>query len=105
MSKGSTRKGNRRENEWATLIGGKKLSRLGYEGPDVQSDPLQIVKSFELWEIKSKEAMPEWLVGDKGWIGQMHREGADAIVFRQNRGQWYLLTPISPTDLRPHPHR
>lgn len=81
-------------------MGGKKHSRKGYEGPDVVSPPMKVAKTFEYWEVKSTEALPNWLVGDDGWIGQMHREGADAVVFRQNRKQWYLLTPISAAELK-----
>lgn len=99
MSK-SSRKGDRREHEWAFIVGGEKLSRKGYEGPDVKSDPMKIDKVFEYWEVKSKEAMPAWLVGPDGWIGQMQREGADAVVFRQNHKQWYLLTPITAGELK-----
>lgn len=98
MSK-SSRKGNYRENQWAKFIGGKKLSRLGYEGPDVESKPLHLMKPLRLWEVKSREAMPEWLVGTEGWIGQMKREGADALIFRQNRGNWYMLVEIEKGDL------
>lgn len=98
----SSRKGDRREHEWAHVVGGEKLSRKGYEGPDVKSDPLELRKVFEYWEVKSTEDLPLWLVGDEGWIGQMHREGADAVVFRQNRKQWYLLTPITAGELSRH---
>lgn len=98
MSK-SSRKGAYRENQWAKFIGGEKLSRLGYEGPDVKSPPLHLMKPLALWEVKSREALPDWLVGTEGWIGQMKREGADAIVFRQNRGSWYIIVEINEGDL------
>lgn len=95
MSK-SSRKGDLRENEFATLIGGKKISRKGYEGPDVESPPLRFGRTFSLWEVKSKEDLPAWLAGPEGWLGQMKREGADAVVFRQNRGEWYAIIPLAP---------
>ena len=94
MSK-SSRKGSRRELEWATFIGGEKKSRLGYEGPDVQSLPMKLTKELRLWEVKSKEAMPAWLVGPDGWLGQIAKSGADAVVFRQNNKGWYMIVPIS----------
>ena len=100
-----SQKGDRREHEWASIVGGEKISRKGYEGPDVRSEPLQMVKSFEHWEVKSTEALPNWLVGPEGWLGQMEREGADAVVFRQNRKQWYLITPITAGELERHPKR
>ena len=98
MSKQS-RKGDLREHEWAGECDGIKISRKGYEGPDVQSLPTRIKKVFRFWEVKSTEDLPKWLVGEEGWLGQMEREGADAVVFRQNRKGWYLITPISADDL------
>ncbi len=93
MSK-SSRKGARREHEWANLVGGEKKSRLGYEGPDVKSLPMRLTKAFSLWEVKSKESMPAWLVGPDGWLGQIEKSGAHAVVFRQNRGRWYMIVPL-----------
>ena len=98
MSK-SSRKGYLREQEWADLVGGKKMSRLGYEGPDVISPNKRFTPNLSVWEVKSKEDLPAWLVGPEGWLGQMEREGADAIVFRQNRKPWYMIVKISAEDL------
>ena len=102
MSK-SSRKGNRRELEFAEFIGGEKLSRLGYEGPDVGSKPMHLTKPFRLWEVKSAEDLPLWLVGPEGWLGQMEREGADGLVFRQNRKPWYLIVKIEEDDFEDYP--
>lgn len=98
MSK-SSRKGNRREHEWANLVGGEKKSRLGYKGPDVHSLPMKLTRRLEYWEVKSDEKLPLWLIGvnasgEEGWLTQMEREGADAVVFRQNRGKWYMIVPL-----------
>lgn len=98
MSK-SSRKGDRREHEWAEKVGGEKISRKGYEGPDVISPPIHLTKAMMRWEVKSKEDLPDWLVGEEGWLGQMEREGADALVFRQNRKPWYMIVRIGDEDL------
>lgn len=98
MSK-SSRKGAYRERQWAKFVNGEKMSRLGYEGPDVKSKPLHLMKPLMSWEVKSREALPDWLVGTEGWLGQMKREGADALVFRQNRGNWYMIVEIEEGDL------
>lgn len=100
MSK-SSRKGALRENEWARKVGGEKVSRLGYEGPDVESPPKVLNRKLRKWEVKSKEDLPDWFAGPDGWIGQMRREGADAIVFRRNRDNWFLLVELDypPLDL------
>ena len=108
MSK-SSRKGDLREREFATKFLGDvryKLSRKGYEGPDVGGSTLRLNKLFTWFEVKSKEDLPQWLVGEgegdkEGWLAQMRREGADAIVFRQNRKPWLLLTEIDPKDFTP----
>ena len=103
MSK-SSRKGDRREHQWADEIGGEKLSRKGYEGPDVKSAPVHLLTPLMNWEVKSKEALPNWLVGkpekgqEEGWLTQMEREGADALVFRQNRGPWYMIVQVTGED-------
>lgn len=105
MSK-SSRKGDRRELEFATKFLGHakyKLSRKGYKGPDVGAKPLRLKKVFTFFEIKSKEDLPLWLVGDgdadsEGWLAQMDREGADAVVFRQNHKPWYMIVKITPED-------
>lgn len=94
MSK-SSRKGDRREKEWADLWDGTKISRKGYQGPDVITPPLHINKLAK-WEVKSAENLPLWFIGvnkdgDEGWITQMEREGADALAFRQNYGDWYII--------------
>lgn len=87
MSK-SSRKGARREREWADKWNGHKVSRLGYEGPDVVTPSLNLTEPLRVWEVKSKEALPKWLVD---WLEQVDREGADALAFRQNRGDWYVI--------------
>lgn len=94
-----SRKGDKREHEWARFISGKKVSRKGYEGPDVISNPLHLQKPLTVWEVKSREELPNWFAGPEGWLGQMHREGADAVVFRQNRKGWYMIVKIDEGDL------
>lgn len=92
-----SRKGDRREREWADLNGGVKLSRKGYEGPDVATPPLRLNRVFTRWEVKSKEDLPKWLAD---WMGQMGRYGNVPLVFRQNRKPWFMLVRVDPaTDL------
>lgn len=96
MSRAS-RKGDVREHEWANEWGGKKLSKKGYEGPDVKTPPLVLAEPMTIWEVKSKEDLPLWLVGEsetrdkRGWIPQMEKDGSHGIAFRQNYKDWYFI--------------
>lgn len=85
----SRRKGFRGEHEWATKVGGSKISRTGYDGPDVESPPMS-VDGLVLWEVKRVKALPKWL---DGWLVQARAEGADALAFRQDRDEWWVLVP------------
>lgn len=85
----SRRKGARGEHEWAQqLPGGAKISRTGYEGPDVSSLPLK-VSGLTVWEVKRRAALPGWL---QEWQTQALREHA-AIAFREDRGDWWVMVP------------
>ena len=88
MSK-SSRKGAGGEREWAAFVGGEKLSRLGYEGPDVMS-PSYRVTGLAVWEVKRIKLLPKWFVA---WLTQSLR--ADALVFRQDNDRWWVVIPAS----------
>ena len=54
-----------------------------------------------IWEVKSKEDLPLWLVGEsetrekRGWIPQMEEDGSHGIAFRQNYKDWYFIARAS----------
>lgn len=84
--------GARYEREYATLRGGSKISRLGYEGPDVlMSDPLGVT-GLRVAEVKYRRRLPLWL---EEWHEEIDRKGADYLVYRRARGPWMALLPES----------
>jgi len=87
----SRRKGKAGEREWAKHMGGKVVSRIGQGSPDVETPPL-FIAGLALWETKRLEELPAWLVD---WQEQTIAEGADALAFRPDRGEWWLLIPAS----------
>lgn len=87
----SSSKGHRGEHAWAKVLEGKKISRRGYEGPDVES-PEQTISGLTLWEVKVRASLPVWL---EDWMDQTKREGAHALAVRRNRGEWWVLVPAS----------
>jgi hypothetical protein len=70
------------EREFAALIGGAKISRTGYAGPDVEGP------DGKLYEVKRIKVLPRLL---QRWLQQMSDEGAAAVVFRANRGRWIRM--------------
>lgn len=94
MGKKSRDKGRRGELEWAKKRGGKRISRIGLDGPDVQTPPYQPEPAV-LWEVKRPGSLPVWL---KDYLDQMEREGADALAFREDRGTWYTIHPVKEDD-------
>ena len=41
---------------------------------------------LEVWEVKRTERLRIWAA-----IDQAERAGADALAFRRNRGDWYVV--------------
>lgn len=75
--------------EWAEKLGGKRISRIGLDGPDVETPPYQ-PEPVTVWEVKRPGALPAWL---REYIEQMEREGAQAIAVREDYGTWYTIHP------------
>ena len=90
MGKKSRNKGRRGELEWAGVTGGERISRIGLDGPDVESPPYQ-PEPVRLWEVKRVSKIPAVV---RDWIAQMEREGAEAIAFRQDRDKWFTIHPV-----------
>lgn len=89
MPTNSRRKGARGEHAWAKLMAGRKISRTGYDGPDVQTPPYKAT-GLEVWEVKVRETLPAWL---EGWLEQTVGQGADGLAFKRNRGDWWVIVP------------
>lgn len=87
----SNPKGARGEKEWAAYVSGVKVSRRGYEGPDVESPPAR-VGPLTVWEVKLRKTLPAWL---EDWMAQVQQHDAHAVAFRRNRGEWWILAPAS----------
>ena len=75
-------RGARGEREFAELIGGKKVSRTGYPGPDV------VGEDGTVYEVKRIKRMPALLAS---WLRQMSEEGATVIAFRADRSRWIVM--------------
>lgn len=66
-------------------IGGRKVSRTGYPGPDVEG------ADGTVYEVKRLRTLPVLLAG---WLTQAKTEGADAVAFRADHGEWYVVCPL-----------
>lgn len=88
--KKSRNKGRRGELELAEILDGERISRIGLDGPDVKTPPYQ-PDPVTLWEVKRVAKLPASV---RDWIEQMKREGADAIAFREDRGEWFTIHPL-----------
>jgi hypothetical protein len=85
----SRRKGARGEHAWAKHMNGRKISRTGHIGPDVHTPPYRAA-GLEVWEVKVRDTLPAWL---EEWMEQTVRQDADALAFKRNRGDWWVLVP------------
>lgn len=63
-------------------MGGKRISRTGEEGPDIEDQ-----YGF-LWEVKRIKKMPVLL---KKWLKQADEQNCVGVLFRENRGKWYVI--------------
>lgn len=70
---------------FAEAIGGIRISRTGEPGPDVEGP------DGRLYEIKLLRSLPALL---RSWIEQKEREGAVAVGFKEDRGEWFILTTL-----------
>lgn len=101
MAKKSRVKGQRGQNEFAKrLPGGTVLARAGYDGADVQSDPVYS-DPIVLWEVKRRKALPQWL---RDWQQQALLQVIDSphppvVAFREDHGQWWVMLPLSAFDV------
>lgn len=90
MTGTSRRKGVAGEREWATRVGGSKVSRTGYAGWDVDSPPVWLAGPLRKWEVKRRGTLPAMLTA---WMAQCEDEDADAVAFRGDWGAWWVLIP------------
>lgn len=92
----SRRKGQRGQVEAAHKLNGKVIARAGVPGPDVLSPPIATLHPpLARWEIKRPGKLSAEL---RSWINQASREGADAVMFREDRGKWFVLIPFDRID-------
>jgi hypothetical protein len=89
MGAHSRRKGRRGELEWAKYVGGDRANDEGLAGLDVESPPVGIVP-IERWEVKRPGKVSASL---RAWMEQTINEGADALAFREDGGEWWVLMP------------
>lgn len=87
----SNSKGSRYEHMYAKHRNGRKISRLGYPGPDVEVPELE-AGPFTMVEVKYRGTLPAWL---EGWQEEVERKGADYLAFKRARGDWWVLMPES----------
>lgn len=78
----SNRKGRRGELQLADRLGGKRVSKIGQEGPDVRD------RHGRYWEAKWEKKLPQWLLRR---LSQARREGAHALAVRQNYDDWIVI--------------
>ena len=81
-------KGRRNELKWAKYVGGKRANDEGLPGIDVTSPPVTVYPPFQHWEVKVLAKLPALL---RKWMLQMTTEGADAVVFREDNGEWWVM--------------
>jgi hypothetical protein len=77
----SRRKGAGGEREWAKVCGGRKISRTGYDGPDVEG------RDLELYEVKRPGSGVTKL---HAAIEQGQEEGAPLVAIRQDGAPWVV---------------
>lgn len=88
---GSNRRGKYGEQDAASkLPNGRTVSERGLPGHDVESDPMCLVDATR-FEVKLVAEHPKWL---QDWQAQAVAEDA-ILMFRQNRGEWWLAAPLS----------
>lgn len=75
-------RGRHAENEFAALIGGKRVSEAGLPGPDVEGP------DGTLYEVKRIKKLPVLLLK---WLGQMKKEGAQKVAFRADHDKWIIM--------------
>jgi hypothetical protein len=97
----SRSKGYRLERQFADKLGGKRIARSGYPGPDVKTPPQILDQPITTWEIKGLAGLPKWLLN---WQEQMVREGADAIAFRQDNDRWWVMFPLAKLSAETFPY-
>lgn len=73
------------------LEGGVKVSRRGFEGHDVESDPYLLAEPITRWEAKYRETLPKWL---QEWMEQALRQDSP-VAFRQTRGDFWIMMPLT----------
>lgn len=73
------------------LEGGVKVSRRGFEGHDVESEPYLLSAPVVRWEAKYREELPKWL---KEWMEQALRQDSP-VAFRETRGEFWVMLPLS----------
>lgn len=93
----SRNKGRRGELEWAKKVGGHRDNDEGLSGIDVRSKPIgTLYPPLEYWEVKRRASIPATI---RTWLKQMHDEGADAVAFREDRGDWYVIIRAERLDV------
>jgi len=85
------KKGSAGEREWASLLRelGIDARRVPLSGaaPGWAGDVVSVIHGVGkvVWQVKRRKALPAWLGAD----------GVDAVALRADRGQWYVLLPLS----------
>ena len=91
MGKSSQARGRAGEYEVVRLVDGIKVSRPRKRGIDVVSIKRAhfLVRTWEVKRLKSG------LKTVYKWMTQAQAEGADAVVFREDRNEWLVVMPLA----------
>lgn len=83
--KHSRNKGREGENQFAKLVGGRRISKIGLGGPDVLDE------AGNTYEVK-------WhgtgLAKVYDALEQAAREGADFVAMRSDHKDWFVAVPL-----------
>lgn len=89
MGRSQKQKGNRREREFARLIGGQRVALSGSLkslGDELTGD----VEGLGLrWEVKARAN------GFKTLYGWLEEEAIDALAIKADRREWLVVMPLS----------
>lgn len=82
--KKSRDKGRKGENEFAKLVGGERISKIGLGGPDVRD------KYGNVYEVKRPQAGLSQVYAA---IAQANAESAAYVAMRSDNKEWFIVIP------------
>lgn len=77
-------RGRKGENEAASVLRGKRISRTGESGSDI------IDGLGRTWECKRIRNWPSYI---QKWFRQAESQGDFGVIVRADRQQWFVIIP------------